>query len=54
MLSTLGELVGKTDCFSPIVQTIADAVIITDPEERVLFLNTAAEDLTGCKHDEAR
>lgn len=39
--------------FSATLRSIADAVVTTDVDGRVTFLNRAAQELIGCSHDEA-
>src|SRR4051794_41075811 len=44
---------GEVERFSTILRSIADGVIATDVDARVVFLNRAAEELTGWSQDEA-
>ena len=36
-----------------VLRSIGDVVIATDVDESILFINSSAESLAGCKHDEA-
>jgi PAS domain S-box-containing protein len=47
------ELFEQQERFRTTLASIGDAVIVTDPESRVTFLNAVAESLTGWSHQEA-
>lgn len=40
--------------FSTTLESVGDAVIATDPEERITFMNAIAESITGWKKDDAK
>lgn len=47
------ELLAARDLFRTTLASIGDAVIATDAEARVTFINSVAEDLSGWKHETA-
>ncbi len=48
------ELAEREAWLATTLGSVTDAVVVTDPEGRVVMLNRAAEILTGCLHAEAR